>query len=98
MISKTGSAILKPDTKNIKEINFEEFIPNLQELLSERTLTTSKLINPEHHSLAYEGKEEPSHRDLRTLKGRLESQRNFNSSFREGESGQYPIGDKMRPK
>lgn len=34
MISKTGSAILKPDTKNIKEINFEEFIPNLQELLS----------------------------------------------------------------
>ena len=50
------------------------------------------LLNPEYSHEEYNSGS-PRSRDIKTIKGRLESQHEFNSSMREDEPGvHYPVG------
>ena len=58
------------------------------------------LLNPEYNVEGFvSGQISPHSKDMKTIKGRLESQHEFNSSLRGGESGvHYPVGEKMKNK
>lgn len=71
-ISKMGVSSLK--VKGIKAISFEELIPNFNQLLDEKTQTTSNLdmkANPEQVSLSYERMGHNKEYNVKTMKGRL---------------------------
>lgn len=90
---------MKTDKALIKEVEIEHFLPNYKErLLEESTAVKKPHLNPEHTSVEFGAKQQRSlsnPKDIKTLKGRLESQAELNNSLRE-ESGHYPTGEMLK--
>ena len=99
LIGKSGTAILKTDKNQIGSLCFTEYIPDYRESILAESMPKKALLNPEQSQEGFmSGKNSPS-RDMKTIKGRLESQHEFNNSMRDGEGGiHYPVGEKMKSK
>ena len=85
--------------KGIKAISFEELIPNFNQLLDEKTQTANNIdikANPEQVSLNYQRLGQSKEHNVKTMKGRLEAQRQHNLEMRESEGEHYPLGQQIR--
>ena len=80
-------------------LDFQHYLPHYKEHLLAETMPEKDLLNPEYSHEGFGGEHSPISRDMKTIKGRLESQHQFNSSLREGDPGaHYSVGDKMKAK
>jgi hypothetical protein len=97
VIGKSGTAILKTDKSTIKEVEIEKFLSSYLNAEGHDETEEKKLfLNSERNPVNFNQLNEPNPKSIKTLKGRLEAQAELNTSVREGEPGQYPIGDKMK--